>query len=205
VRERAFSVQLEAAGDRADPLDAALDEACFPAAAPAYILRVCEEIVDAGVVAVGDRGDERKQRAAPRGLAYGEAWERGGREFSTGRLPARLLADVEHGFAGGGYRSAPVLIVVAADTTRAHPATVPSSIFPAVQNLLLAAHAVGLGSALTTLTTGSASELARLLELPDTIAAQAVVPLGYPEKPLGPPRREPFADHTFRDRYGVAW
>ncbi len=134
-----------------------------------------------------------------------QAWEHGGRAFSTGRLPARLLADVEHGFAGGGYRTAPVLIVVAADTTRAHPATIASSIFPAVQNLLLTAYALGLGSALTTLTAGSASELARLLELPDTIAAQAIVPLGYPEKPLGPPRREPFADHTFRDRYGVAW
>jgi nitroreductase len=73
------------------------------------------------------------------------AWERGGRAFSVGRLPARLLADVEHGFAGGGYRSAPVVIVVAADTTRAHPATIPASIFPAVQNLLLAAQAVGLG------------------------------------------------------------
>jgi hypothetical protein len=32
-----------------------------------------------------------------------------------------------------------------------------------------------------------------------------MVPLGYPAKPLGPPRREPFAEHTYRDRYGVGW
>jgi nitroreductase len=133
------------------------------------------------------------------------AWEQGGRAYSATRLSSRLLADVEHGIAGGGYRAAPIMVVVAADTTRAHPASIPASIFPAVQNLLLAAHAVGLGSALTTLTTGFASELAGLLGLPDHVVAQAVVPLGHPAKPLGRPRREPFAEHTYRDRFGVAW
>jgi nitroreductase len=134
-----------------------------------------------------------------------QAWDRGGREFSVSRLPARLLADVEHGIAGGGYRAAPIVVVVAADTTRAHPAAIPASIFPAVQNLLLAAQARGLGSALTTLTTTLASELTRLLALPDGVVAEAVVPLGHPAKRLGPPRREPFAEHTYRDRYGNAW
>jgi len=133
------------------------------------------------------------------------AWEQGGRAYSAERLSSRLLADVEQGIAGGGYRAAPVVVVVAADTTRAHPATIPASIFPAVQNLLLTAHAAGLGSALTTLTTGFAPELADLLGLPDHVVAQAVVPLGYPAKPLGPPRREPFAEHTYRDRFGVDW
>lgn len=133
------------------------------------------------------------------------AWEHGGRAYSAGRLPDRLLADVEHGVAGGGYRGAPVVVVVAADTSRGHPATVPASIFPAVQNLLLAAHGAGLGSALTTLTTRFASELTELLDLPDHVVAQAIVPLGYPTRPLGPPRREPFAEHTYRDRFGVAW
>jgi nitroreductase len=134
-----------------------------------------------------------------------QAWEQGGRAYSARRLSSRLLADVEHGIAGGGYRAAPIVVVIAADTTRAHPATIPASIFPAVQNLLLAAHAVGLGSALTTLTTRFASELANLLGLPDHVVAQAIVPLGHPAKPLGLPRREPFADHTYRDRFGVAW
>jgi nitroreductase len=134
-----------------------------------------------------------------------QAWEQGGRAYSATRLSSGLLADVEHGIAGGGYRAAPIMVVVAADTTRAHPASIPASIFPAVQNLLLAAHAAGLGSALTTLTTGFASELASLLGLPDHVVAQAVVPLGHPAKPLGPPKREPFDEHTYRDRFGVAW
>ena len=133
------------------------------------------------------------------------AWEGGGRAFATTRLEPGLLADVEHGIAGGGYRAAPVLVVVAADLGRAHPATVPASIFPAVQNLCLAAQALGLGSALTTLTTTLSAELAAIVGLPDTVPAQAVVPLGYPARPLGPPRREPFPEHTHRDRYGTAW
>lgn len=134
-----------------------------------------------------------------------QVWEQGGRAYSATRLSSRLLADVEHGIAEGGYRAAPIVVVVAADTTRAHPATIPASIFPAVQNLLLAAHAAGLGSALTTLTTGSASDLAGLLGLPDHVVAQAVVPLGHPAKPLGAPKREPFAEHTYRNRFGVPW
>jgi nitroreductase len=133
------------------------------------------------------------------------AWERGGRAFAATRLEPGLLADVEHGIAGGGYRTAPVLVVVAADLQRAHPATVPASIFPAVQNLCLAAQALGLGSALTTLTTTLSRELAAIVGLPETVTAQAVVPLGCPARRLGPPRREPFAEHTYRDRYGAAW
>ncbi len=133
------------------------------------------------------------------------AWNQGGRAFSETRIPAGLLADVHKGFAEGGYRRAPVVVVVAADTERAHPATIGSSIFPATQNLLLAANAVGLGSALTTITSAFGAEIRALLDLPEHVAPQAVVPLGYPTKPLGPPRREPFADHTHRDRYGTAW
>ena len=133
------------------------------------------------------------------------AWEAGGREYAAHRLTSVLLADVEHGIAGGGYRAAPVVVVVAADTERCHPATVPASIFPAVQNLCLAAQASGLGSALTTLTTTFAAELGAMLGLPDMVVAQAVVPVGHPARPLGPPRREPFASHTHRDRFGTAW
>jgi nitroreductase len=133
------------------------------------------------------------------------AWDAGGRNVATRRLTPGLLAEVEHGITGGGYRAAPVLVVVAADTERAHPATIPASIFPAVQNLCLAAHAVGLGSALTTLTTTFAGELGTLVGLPATVVVQAVVPLGHPSRRLGPPHREPFAAHTFPDRFGSPW
>ncbi|MFO7591965.1 MAG: nitroreductase family protein [Acidimicrobiia bacterium] len=133
------------------------------------------------------------------------AWEAGGRAFAASRLEPALLEEVDAGITGGGYRGAPVLVVVAADTTRCLEATIASSIYPATQNLLLAATALGIGSAFTTITTAFSDELRALLGLPDHVLPQVVVPLGYPAKPLGPPRREPFADHTHRDHYGSAW
>jgi nitroreductase len=132
------------------------------------------------------------------------AWESHGRAFSEARLPPHLLAEVERG-ATGGLVTAPVTIVVCADTQRGLEATVPSSIFPAVQNLLLAATALGLGSALTTIATGFRAELTALLDLPAHVVPVAVVPVGRPARPLGPPRREPFSEHTHREQYGKTW
>ena len=74
-----------------------------------------------------------------------------------------------------------------------------------MQNLLLAATALGLGSALTTITTGYRAELGALLALPEHVIPVAVIPIGRPAQPLGRPRREPFAGHTHREQYGSAW
>ena len=95
-----------------------------------------------------------------------------GRAFSRARSTPKLLADVERG-ATGGIAAAPVHIVVCADTERGLEQTVPSSIFPAVQNLLLAATALGLGSALTTIALDYRAELTSLLALPDTVVPVA--------------------------------
>jgi nitroreductase len=143
-------------------------------------------------------------RRAQIGDLMRRAWEQGGRAHSEGRLGPELLAEVERG-ATGGIGAAPVLVVVAADTERCLPVTVPSSIFPALQNLLLAAGAVGLGSALTTIATTFAAGLRDIVGFPESLVPVAVVPLGYPQKSLGPPKREPYADHTHRDTYGEPW
>jgi nitroreductase len=105
----------------------------------------------------------------------------------------------------GGFASAPVLIVVCADLERGLEQTVGPSIFPAAQNLLLAATALGLGSALTTIATAFTSELSALLELPDHVRAVAVVPLGHPARALGPPKRGPFEERTHRETFGTPW
>lgn len=74
------------------------------------------------------------------------------------------------------------------------------SIFPAVQNLLLAFHGVGLGSWMTT--TGLATPvLARLLELPDGILPCAVIPVGWPAEPLPGPRQISIEPFTFLNIY----
>ena len=132
------------------------------------------------------------------------AWEGGGREFSRPRLSPEVFAKVEAG-ATGGIADAPVLVVVCGDTSHCVETVLESSVWPAVQNLLLGAHAVGLGSALTTITTVFGDELRSLLTLPDYIRPLAVVPLGWPTKKLGLPRRTPVSEKTFRERYGEPW
>jgi nitroreductase len=133
-----------------------------------------------------------------------QAWEGGGRDFSRPRLSPEVFAKVEAG-ATGGIANAPVLVVVCGDMSRCVQAVLESSIWPAVQNLLLAAHALGLGSALTTITTVFGDELRSLLALPDNVRPLGVVPLGWPAKQLGPPRRAPVAEKAFRERYDTAW
>lgn len=132
------------------------------------------------------------------------AWEGGGREFARQHLDERILADVDAGVAGG-FEAAPVHVVVGADTDRCIEVAIPESIFPALQNLLLAATALGLGSALTTMATYLGDDLRTIVALPDPVRPMAVVPLGHPARPLGPPRREPFAAHAHRDRFGEPW
>jgi nitroreductase len=132
------------------------------------------------------------------------AWEGGGLEFSANRLTPAMLADV-HKDALGGVSAAPVLVVVCGDTSHCVPAVLEASVWPAVQNLLLAATASGLGSALTTLATRFGEELRDVLALPPHVQAMAVVPLGYPAKRLGPPKRLPLSERAHRDRYGNPW
>lgn len=132
------------------------------------------------------------------------AWEGGGREFSRPRLTPEVFAKVEAG-ATGGIADAPVLVVVCGDTSRCVEAVLEASVWPSVQNLLLAAHALGLGASLTTITTVFGDELRALLALPDHVRPLAVVPLGWPAKQLRPPRRAPVAEKTFRERYGQPW
>jgi nitroreductase len=132
------------------------------------------------------------------------AWRGGGRQHSEHRLASGLLAEVERG-AEGGVAAAPVLVVVCGDTRLGLEVSMPASIFPAVQNLLLAAGALGLGSALTTLPVASGDELRTTLTLPPAVHPLAVVPLGWPARSLGPPRRQAVSDKAHRERYGAGW
>jgi nitroreductase len=140
-------------------------------------------------------------RAAIGGITA-RVWEGGARELERGRLAPAFLDEVDRG-ARGGVAAAPVLVVVCGDTSLTFAPTLGSSVFPAVQNLLLAAHALGLGSTLTTLPVLGGNELCELLGLPDEVHPLAVVPLGHHATALGPPRRRPLAEKAHLDRYGV--
>lgn len=144
------------------------------------------------------------ERRAAIGSLMATTWSGGARAISVDRLSPGLLADVERG-AQGGIAAAPVLVVVCGSTARAFAATLASSVYPATQNLLLAAAALGLGSAMTTLAVQRRGELRELLGVPEHVEPMAVVPLGWPSRPLGPPRREPAAAKAHREVFGTGW
>jgi nitroreductase len=143
------------------------------------------------------------QREAVNALTR-RAWREGGRAHSETRLDPAFLKEVDEG-AERGMALAPILVVVCGDTAIGLEVVMPASVFPAIQNLLLAAHAVGLGSALTTLATRYADDLRNVLDLPVSVHPMAVIPLGWPARQLGPPRRLPLAARVHVDRYGQPW
>jgi nitroreductase len=77
-----------------------------------------------------------------------------------------------------------------------------ASIYPAVQNILLAAHGLGLGAVLTTLHLGREREIKALLEVPEHAQMVALITLGHPARTYGPPRRVPAPERTHWERWG---
>ena len=65
------------------------------------------------------------------------------------------------------------------------------SIWPGIQNLLLAARALGLGAPPTTLALGDRQAVAEALNLPDNMEAYCLIPVGYPLGKFGPVTRKP--------------
>ena len=76
------------------------------------------------------------------------------------------------------------------------------SIYPSVQNLLLAARSAGLGAALITLPLWSHFLARRALGLPYSVSPCAVVPLGWPKGKYGPTTRRPVGEVVHMDRFG---
>jgi nitroreductase len=76
------------------------------------------------------------------------------------------------------------------------------SIYPAVQNMLLAARALGLGATLTTLYLQFEKEAEAAFGLPPNVHSYALLPMGYPMGRFGPVRRVPLADVVYKDRWG---
>jgi nitroreductase len=80
------------------------------------------------------------------------------------------------------------------------------SVYPAVQNLLLAARNEGLGCVITTLLCPDEAEIKALLGMPENWFTCAHVPLGYPVgSGHGPVRRQNVDQLFYRDRWGESW
>ena len=98
---------------------------------------------------------------------------------------------------------APVLIFATLNKTKVAPVTPPgANIFPAVQNLLLAARALGLAATLTTVYRTHEDDVRQLLALPDEVETMALIPIGWPVGKFGPTTRIPADIVTYWDRWG---
>jgi nitroreductase len=117
------------------------------------------------------------------------------------RLNAAVEWSVDH------FEEIPVFVVACVRGTRfAFPpivaASMYGSIFPSLQNLLLAARAVGLGANLVTMPLWSNFVARRILGLPWSLTPVAMVPLGWPIGRYGPTTRRPVGEVVSLDRYG---
>ncbi len=137
---------------------------------------------------------------------YLDAWN-----GSYGRLRDSAQADPA---AARTYRSAdhlahhladtPVLILVTVHRSGIAPMSpAGASIYPAVQNLMLAARALGLGCTITTLHREHEAEVKALLGIPDDVETMALIPVGRPLGHFGPPPRRPVEEVTYWDRWGA--
>ncbi|MFO1025421.1 MAG: nitroreductase family protein [Acetobacteraceae bacterium] len=80
-----------------------------------------------------------------------------------------------------------------------------ASIYPAVQNIVLACRGLGLGTVITTNHILYEDEVRAVLRIPADIATFALMPLGFPRGKYGPVVRKPLAEVVFADTWGNAW
>ena len=169
------------------------------------------------VIAVRDR-----KLVAELGLLYAARW----RAYATQHLaqlegaPAELRAKTERMLGSGDhladhFAETPVVLVFCfnpklmaiTDLKQGRVSVVGgASIYPAVENALLACRAEGLGCVLTTLLCEAEPEVRELLAIPQPWATAAALPIGYPLRGgHGPISRRSVAKLAFADRWGAEW
>ncbi len=135
---------------------------------------------------------------------YKRAWdETYGQTQEPGRLGTRSFRSAAH-FAEH-LAEAPLWIIVCLRHDGS-PGTMMrgASIYPAVQNMLLTARALGLASVLTTLHARYEREVAAILGLPEDVQTAALLPFGFPEEGHGyggRSRRIPLEEFLHFDRW----
>ena len=114
------------------------------------------------------------------------------------RLSIRSVKDLAHSLA-----TVPLIVVVCG--LRGKHSSPGGSHFPAVQNMLLAARALGLGGSIFNLPMVGGNEMYELLGIPDSNEIYCCVPIGYPTDKPGPLSRKPVRKVAFKERWGQEW
>ena len=192
-----------------DVLERVLQAACWAPTGgnmqPWRVVVVRDPVVKAGLAGI----------YAPQWAAYSEGFM----DLVAG-LPEAELAKWKRVLAAGDHLaanlgSAPAILMFCGnpsmmaitDVDQGHiPLVGGGSVYPAVQNAMLAARTEGLGCCLTTLHCQREPEVAELLGVPDGWGIPAMVPLGYPiGGGHGPITRKPPRKLAYADRFGEAW
>ncbi len=98
---------------------------------------------------------------------------------------------------------APAIIAVLG--LKGRHSTPGGSTFPAVQNLMLSARALGLGGSVFNLPMRGGDELLEMLDIPENNQLYCLLPIGYPTDRFGPVNRKPVKAVVYRERFGERW
>ena len=147
-------------------------------------------------VVIRDRGIKQQL-----GVWYLDVWENiytKSTSVATGAV-YRSAEYLAHHFA-----ESPLIILPCIKGTPDDKMTKGASIYPAVQNMLLAALELGIGSVITTFLQHHEDKVKELLGIPDDIRMACAVPMGYPAEGerFGGARRRPLADVVHYDGWG---
>ena len=100
------------------------------------------------------------------------------------------------------FAEAPVWIVACLEDGANPGPSAGASIYPAVQNMVLACRAVGLGTTLTNRHMFFQKEVDNALGLPEGVHSYAILPIGYPMGKFGPVKRAALKDVVYQDKWG---
>jgi len=182
---------------------------------------VLQKIMDAAICAPsgGNRQNwsfvvvRDQAKRARLGELYREAWGElmkvpyyAGASKEPADSPAgKMLGSARHLAEHLGEAPAIILACVTLDPGVKANLTTGASIYPAVQNMLLAARALGLGATLTTRHLLYEKEAEAALGLPPGVHSYAILPIGYPMGKFGPVGRGPLKEIVFQDHWGTPY
>ena len=112
------------------------------------------------------------------------------------RLSLNSVRDIAHNIA-----TVPAVIAVLG--MKGRHSTPGGSTFPAVQNLMLTARALGLGASIFNLPIRD--ELLTMLGIPENNQLYCLIPIGYPTDKQGPVKRKPVRAVVYKERFGESW
>ena len=145
------------------------------------------------------------------GETYRRAWERNkgnygvtGEEAPDDMSPrARMARSMVHFVDNFEKIPVYVLFCLRSRGVRQPALTEGGSIYPAMQNFVLAARAHGLGTVVTTFFLESEKEIREIVGVPENYYLAALLPLGYPMGRHGPLRRRPVDEVVYDDTWGT--